>query len=105
MRAHGRGGSLLVVPSKTGQWRESVMQPVLYALEPPFPALADLMQNRATESPDRGWLDALRRAVDGVAGLTTSTAWRAWLEVQRRFHRYSWGNTLLIYVMGNITPS
>jgi hypothetical protein len=70
MRAHGRGGSLLVVPSKTGQWRESVMQPVLYALEPPFPALADLMQNRATESPDRGWLDALRRAVDGVAGLT-----------------------------------
>jgi hypothetical protein len=28
------------------------------------------MQNRAAESPDRGWLDALRRAVDGVAGLT-----------------------------------
>jgi hypothetical protein len=70
MRAHGRGGSLLVVPSKTEQWRESVMQPVLYALEPPFPALADLMQSRAAESPDRGWLDALRRAVDGVAGLT-----------------------------------
>jgi hypothetical protein len=70
MRAHGRGGSLLVVPSKTELWRESVMQPVLYALEPPFPALADLMQNRAAESPDRGWLDALRRAVDGVAGLT-----------------------------------
>jgi hypothetical protein len=70
MRAHGRGGSLLGVPSKTEQWRESVMQPVLYALEPPFPALADLMQNRAAESPDRGWLDALRRAVDGVAGLT-----------------------------------
>ena len=42
---------------------------------------------------------------DGVADLTSSTAWRAWLDVQRRFHRYSWGNTLLIYVMGNITPS
>jgi hypothetical protein len=70
MRAHGRGGSLLVVPSKTELWRESVMQPVLYALAPPFSALAELMQNRAAEDPDRRWLDALRRAVDGVAGLT-----------------------------------
>ena len=32
MRAHGRGGSLLVVPSNTELWRESVVQPVLYAL-------------------------------------------------------------------------
>jgi len=70
MRAHGRGGSLLVVPSKTERWRESVMQPVLYALVPPFSALAKLMQNRAAANPDRPWVDALRRAVDGVAGLT-----------------------------------
>src|ERR1035438_7942068 len=70
MRAHGRGGSLLVVPSKTELWRESVMQPILYALVPPFSALAELVQNRAGEDPDRRWLDALRRAVEGVAGLT-----------------------------------
>jgi hypothetical protein len=70
MRAHGRGGSLLVVPSKTELWRESLMQPALYALVPPFSALAELMQNRAAENPDRSWLDALRRAVEGVAGLT-----------------------------------
>src|ERR1019366_2552886 len=50
MRAHGRGGSLLVVPSKTEMWRESVMQPVLYAVVPPFSALAELMQNRAAEN-------------------------------------------------------
>ena len=70
MRAHGRGGSLLVVPAKTELWRESVMNPVLYALLPPFSALAELTQNRAAENPNRRWLDALRRAVDGVAGLT-----------------------------------
>jgi hypothetical protein len=70
MRAHGRGGSLLVVPSKTELWRESVVQPVLYAVAPPFSALAEVMQNRAGENPDGRWLDALRRAVDGVAGLT-----------------------------------
>jgi len=70
MRAHGRGGSLLVVPSNTERWRESVVQPVLYALAPPFSVLAEVMQGRIAEDPDRRWVDALRRAVEGVAGLT-----------------------------------
>src|SRR5450631_1761424 len=70
MRAHGRGGSLLVVPAKTELWRESVAQPVLYALVPPFSVLTELMQDRSAENPDRRWVDALRRAVEGVAGLT-----------------------------------
>ncbi len=70
MRAHGRGGSLLVVPSGTEAWRESIVQPVSYGLRPPYPALADLMQERVTRRPDRRWMNALRRAVDGVAGLT-----------------------------------
>jgi hypothetical protein len=70
MRAHGRGGSLLVVPANTERWRESVVQPVLYALVPPFSALAELMQDRAAQSPGRRWVDALRRAVESVAGLT-----------------------------------
>jgi hypothetical protein len=69
MRAHGRGGSLLVVPAGSDKWRESVSPPLLYALAPPFSALAEVMQHRS-EHPDRGWMDALRRAVDGVAGLT-----------------------------------
>jgi hypothetical protein len=70
MRVHGRGGSLLVVPSNTELWRESVAQPVQYALVPPFSVLAELMQHRSAEDPDRRWMDALRRAVEGVAGLT-----------------------------------
>jgi hypothetical protein len=69
MRAHGRGGSLLVVPSGSDKWRESVVHPMLYALSPPFSALAEVMQHRS-ENPDRGWMEALRRSVDGVAGLT-----------------------------------
>jgi hypothetical protein len=70
MRTHGRGGSLLVVPSKTEAWRESVAQPVLYSLDPPFLGLAGLMRSRGDGDPNRSWLDALRSAVDGVAGLT-----------------------------------
>jgi antirestriction protein ArdC len=33
---------------------------------------------------------------DGVAALTTSERWTAWLRMQARFHRYSFHNTLLI---------
>jgi hypothetical protein len=70
MRAHGRGGSLLVVPANTDLWRESVMQPVQYALVPPFSALAELMNDRNSDDADRRWVDALLHAVEGVAGLT-----------------------------------
>jgi hypothetical protein len=70
MRNHGRGGSLLVVPARTEQWRDSVMHPILYALDPPFSALAPLAYKSATTSMDRRWADALRDAVDDVAGLT-----------------------------------
>ncbi len=36
MRAHGRGGSLLVVPQGTEVWRESIIGPTPYALLPPY---------------------------------------------------------------------
>jgi hypothetical protein len=70
MRIHGRGGSLLVVPAESPRWLESVAQPVRYALSPPFSALARLMHNRRAENPDRHWADALRRVIEGIAGLT-----------------------------------
>jgi Probable sensor domain DACNV len=70
MRAHGRGGLLLVVPANTSLWRESLAHPVQYSLAPPFSALAELMRGRDGAKVERGWLDALRHAVDGIAGLT-----------------------------------
>jgi hypothetical protein len=70
MRAHGRGGSLLVVPAATQLWRESVLQPIAYAITPPFCALVDLMREDPGERLRRRWREALRRAVDGIAGLT-----------------------------------
>ena len=36
MRQHGRGGALLVVPAGTDTWRESIVTPVLYAVDPPY---------------------------------------------------------------------
>lgn len=69
MRAHGRGGSLLVVPKGTVAWRESIVWPVPYAVEPPFSELAELM---GRDIGERGqlWQEALFDAVEAVAGLT-----------------------------------
>lgn len=67
MRDHGRGGLLLVVPHNS-DWRESILQPVPYAVAPPFSELAQLAAYRRDH--DQGWQDALRRSVAMVAGLT-----------------------------------
>jgi hypothetical protein len=64
MRAHGRGGALLLAPHDSEEWRESIVGPVLYSVSPPFTGLADLIR----KGPENE--DALRRAVDAVAGLT-----------------------------------
>jgi hypothetical protein len=40
--------------------------------------------------------DVLTRLAEGIRQLTSSEAWTAWLQMQSRFYRYSFGNTLLI---------
>lgn len=70
MRAHGRGGALLVVPSDTANWRESVVTPMLYALDPPFSGLTDVLKSRPVVDSLHEWQEDLRRAVEAVAGLT-----------------------------------
>lgn len=64
MRAHGRGGSLLVVPAGTESWRESIMQPMPYAVSPLFCELADL----SSLTPDQ--TERLGPTIAAVAGLT-----------------------------------
>ena len=70
MRAHGRGGALLVVPANTAEWRESVATPMLYAVEPPFAGLRDVLKARPKGPGLHEWQEDLRRMVDAVAGLT-----------------------------------
>jgi hypothetical protein len=70
MRTHQRGGSLLVVPANTEQWRESIVHPVSYAISPPFSELAELMREPADGWHQRHWQDALARSVEAIAGLT-----------------------------------
>ncbi len=70
MRAHGHGGSLLVVPTGTEAWRQSIVHPVLYSVTPTFAALTELMQREVDEANESALTAAVRRAVDTVAGLT-----------------------------------
>ncbi len=49
----------------------------------------------APAKPDRR-AEAWARLESGLAAITTGEAWRAYLNVQARFHSYSFGNVLLI---------
>lgn len=74
MRRHHRGGALLVVPPDQDRWRESIVQPLAYAVQPAFTELADLVAARAQADamapPDHDWTESVTRAVDALAGLT-----------------------------------
>jgi hypothetical protein len=69
MRRHGRGGILLVVPPDGDEWRESIVQPINYAVSPSFDELAELLARRGA-MPDDEWAEAADRAIDAIAGLT-----------------------------------
>ena len=72
MRAHAHGGILLVVPSESDRWRESIAQPIMYSITPSFSALSDLVRHEVHEEHEdrRQWESALRRAVDTIGGMT-----------------------------------
>jgi len=70
MRAQGHGGSLLVVPSGSDRWRESIAQPVLYSITPRFIALSELLRQEVDEADRKRWESTVGRAVDTIGGLT-----------------------------------
>ena len=70
MRAHGRGGLMLVVPESDADWQDSIVRPIPYAVVPAFAELAELTRETPHEHDSRLWQDAVNRAVEAVAGLT-----------------------------------
>jgi hypothetical protein len=60
MRAHRRGGSLLVVPQESDQWRTSLVHPMSYSIAPSFSEIESLPSDS----------DVLRAAIDALAGWT-----------------------------------
>lgn len=70
MRAHAHGGTLLVVPHGSDAWRASVLDPPRYPLDPAFVWLAEAVRRAPAAADPPAAREALRLAIDGVAGLT-----------------------------------
>jgi hypothetical protein len=60
MRSHGRGGTLLIVPDGSSEWRASLVKPMSYSVLAPFSEIENLPHDS----------DALRFAIDALAGWT-----------------------------------
>jgi hypothetical protein len=69
MRAHRRGGLLMIVPPGDEAWRDSIVQPIPYAVTPAFSELGQLVKN-ARADDERQWQESLSRGIEAVAGLT-----------------------------------
>jgi len=70
MRAHGRGGMMLMVPAGSNEWRESIVQPIPYSISPVYNGLADLVARSVADQGRREWQDEMEDTVRAVAGLT-----------------------------------
>jgi hypothetical protein len=68
MRRHKRGGSLLLVPPDTDQWRESIVSPMPYSVAPLYSELRDVLKPGPIGCRDASQ-EAIR-AIDMIAGLT-----------------------------------
>ncbi|RZK52630.1 MAG: hypothetical protein EOO59_13460, partial [Hymenobacter sp.] len=68
MRAHGRGGLVLLVPPASEAWQASIVQPLSYPVNPPYAGIAALLTQ-----PDhnrRDWQESLLDTISTVGGFT-----------------------------------
>ena len=70
IRAHGRGGLMLVVPAGDADWPESIVRPIPYQVIPAFAELKSLARETAADKDPTLWQDAVNRSVEAIAGLT-----------------------------------
>jgi hypothetical protein len=70
MKAHGHGGLLLIVPSDSDKWQESIIHPISYAVSPSFNGLANLMVQNINDNSLTLWKEEFSKEIACVAGLT-----------------------------------
>jgi hypothetical protein len=70
MRAHERGGALLVVPAGDESWRTSTASPLTYDVSPPYTELSERAASARLAHPLGQWPPDMARAIASVAGLT-----------------------------------
>jgi hypothetical protein len=69
MRAHNRGGLVLIVPTGSTEWHNSVIHPISYPVRPPYTVIADLLKENKQQRTIE-WKQSLRNAIDIIGGFT-----------------------------------
>jgi hypothetical protein len=69
MRAHNRGGLVLIVPTGSNAWHNSVIHPISYPVSPAFTVISDLVKVNKPQR-DIAWKQNLRNAIDIIGGFT-----------------------------------
>ncbi|QKJ29744.1 hypothetical protein HQ865_08220 [Mucilaginibacter mali] len=69
MRAHNRGGLVMIVPTGSTNWHHSVIHPISYPVEPAYSTISALL---TVEKDQRNmeWKQSLRNAIDIIGGFT-----------------------------------
>ncbi|MFN8415485.1 MAG: hypothetical protein U0U66_04040 [Cytophagaceae bacterium] len=70
MRIHRRGGTILIIPTNTHQWRASISQPLLHEIVPSYIGLSKLNVVHGNELNSDDWKRAVAKEIDKIAGLT-----------------------------------
>ena len=68
MRTHGCGGLLLVVPQDSVTWRDSIVEPIGYSVDPPYRVVSELLSRPGLASSSAP--AELEQAVALIGGLT-----------------------------------
>jgi hypothetical protein len=69
MRAHNRGGLVLIVPTGSNQWQNSVIHPISHPVDPPYAVIGELMMEHK-HARNLEWKQNLRNAIDIIGGFT-----------------------------------
>lgn len=72
MRAHKRGALLLVVPSDSTRWMESIAHPISFPVQPSFVVIKDLMEQEPQLRDSGDWQETLLKAIDVIGGFSAA---------------------------------
>ncbi len=74
MRKHMRGGTMLVVPDNSENWKQNIIQPLQYAVEPAYEGILQKVRDHEENSSVQNEIDHLAglTAVDGATIITAS---------------------------------
>lgn len=70
MRQHQRGGTVLIVPAESERWRESIISPISYKINPVYSGLSILQKEVLIGQQQEIWQGRLNQVINGLAGLT-----------------------------------